>query len=95
MSYQVIFDPGAAREFDKLPRAQRRRMASLIDDLAEDPRPAGAEKLTDVDAYKIRVGDYRIVYTVKDRSLVVLIVKVGNRRDIYKDIRTIRRRLKK
>ena len=57
--------------------------------------PSGAEKLTDVDAYKIRAGDYRIIYAVKDESLIVLIVKVGNRRDVYKDISTIRKRLKK
>lgn len=95
MSYNVIFDPGAAREFGKLTQAQRRRMGELIDDLAENPRPSVSEKLTDVDAYKIRAGDYRIIYAVKDESLIVLVVKVGNRRDVYKDISTIRKRLKK
>jgi len=95
MSYDVIFDPGALREFDKLPKAQQRRIADLIDSLAEDPRPARAEKMTGVDAYKVRVRDYRVVYAVKDEVLLVLVVKVGNRRDVYKDIGTIRKRLKK
>jgi mRNA interferase RelE/StbE len=95
MSYQVIFDPGALREFDKLPKAQQRRVGKIVDDLEQDPRPAGAKKLTDVEAYKLRVGDYRVVYTIRDDLLIVLVVKVGNRRDVYKDIGTIKKRLKK
>ncbi len=95
MSYNVIFDPGAAREFGKLTQAQRKHVGELIDGLAESPRPPGAEKLTDVAAYRIRAGDYRVIYSVKDELLIVLIVRVGDRRDVYKDIATIRRRLKK
>jgi len=95
MSYEVIFDPGAVREFKKIPNTQRQHLADIIDGLTEDPRPPGAEKLTNVEAYKICVGDYRIIYTIKDDKLIVLIVKVGNRRDVYKDIDIIRKRLKK
>jgi len=93
MSYEVIFHAGALREFDKLPDATRRRLTRIIDDLAEEPRPQGVVKLASVDAYRIRVGDYRIVYAVRDERLVVLIVKVGHRRDIHKEIATIRQRL--
>jgi mRNA interferase RelE/StbE len=93
MSYEVIFDPGAAREFDKLPRAHREGIASVLDGLAEEPRPPGARKLTGVEAYRMRVGDCRIVYAVKRERLIILVLKVGDRRDVYKDIETIRRRL--
>ena len=93
MSYEVIFHAGALREFDKLPDATRRRLTRIIDDLAEEPRPQGVVKLASVDAYRIRVGDYRIAYAVRDERLVVLVVKVGHRRDIYKEIATIRQRL--
>jgi mRNA interferase RelE/StbE len=95
MSYDVIFDPGALREFDKLPKTQQKRIGEIIDGLREDPRPAGAEKMTDVEAYKIRVGDFRVIYAVYDTALILLVVKVGNRRDIYKDTDTIRKRLKR
>lgn len=95
MSYQAIFDSGALREFDKLPKAMQRRLGKVVDDLEKDPRPIGAQKLTDIDAYKMRVGDYRIVYAIRDDLLIVLVVKVGNRREIYKDMGAIRKRLKK
>ena len=95
MSYQVTFDPGAAREFAKLPQTHKRQLADVIDQLAEDPRPIGSKKLVNADAYKVRVGDYRIVYAIRDAALIVLVVKVGHRRDVYKDIDAIRKRLKK
>ena len=94
MSYEVIFHAGALREFDKLPDAARKRLTRVINDLAKEPRPQGAVKLAGVDAYRIRVGDYRIAYAVRDERLVVLVVKVGHRRDLYKEIATIKQRLK-
>ena len=95
MRYHVIFDPGAQREFGKLPKTQQRRIANCIGELAEDPRPTGAKKMTEVEAYKVRIGDCRLIYAVKEEVLIVLVVKVGNRREIYKDIGTIRKRLKR
>ena len=94
MSYEVIFDPGALREFDRLARAAQERIGKAIDGLAEEPRPPGAVKLVGVDAYRLRVGTYRIVYAIKDEQLVVLIARVGHRKDAYKEIETIRQRLK-
>lgn len=94
MSYEVIFHRGALREFDKLPAAAQQRIGEVVDALAEDPRPQGAAKVAGADAYRIRVGDYRAVYAVKDDRLVVLVVKVGHRKDVYTDIRTIGKRLK-
>jgi mRNA interferase RelE/StbE len=94
MSYEVILHPGALREFDKLPRLAQRRLSQVIDGLAEEPRPQGAVKLAGPHAYRLRVGTYRIAYAVRDERLVVLIVKVGHRRDVYTDIETIKQRLK-
>ncbi len=94
MSYEVIFYRGALREFDKLPLQAQKEIGGAVDALAEEPRPQGCTKVVGADAYRIRVGTYRVVYAVKDERLVVLIVKVGHRRDVYSDIRTISKRLK-
>jgi mRNA interferase RelE/StbE len=94
MSYRILFHPGALREFDKLAKPDQKRLAEHIDDLSREPRPQGVVKLTGVDAFRIRVGACRVIYTIKDDTLVVLIVKLGHRRDIYKEIEAIKQRLK-
>ncbi len=85
MRYVVEFAPSAAREFRKLEPAVQRRLRPVIDGLAKSPRPAGAIKLSGEDsAYRLRVGDYRLVYEVVDRVLRVLIVRVAHRREAYR-----------
>lgn len=93
MSYEVVFHPGALREFDKLPAPVRKRVAQSVDRLADEPRPHGSIKMQDVDVYRLRVGEYRVAYAVRDQRLLVLIVRVGHRRDIYREIETIKKRL--
>jgi len=65
-------------------KGDRRRIVSRIGKLAEDPRPATCEKLSGQEKYRIRQGRYRIVYSVEDRELAVLVVKVGHRKDVYR-----------
>lgn len=60
-------------------------MKCVIDDLAVEPRPSGVKKLTK-DYYRIRVGDYRVVYEIKDEILTILVLKIGDRKEIYKQI---------
>lgn len=85
MRYTVEFTPGCARQLEKLPRNVQVRLKPHIDALAEEPRPGGAEKLAGEEGlYRIRVGDHRIIYFVEDQALIVLVVKVGHRRDVYR-----------
>jgi mRNA interferase RelE/StbE len=84
MPYSVTFRSSAAKELRKLPVAARKQVSELIDALAHDPRPHGAKKMVGVDAWRIRIGDYRVVYSVMDQRLVVEIIKIGNRRDVYR-----------
>jgi mRNA interferase RelE/StbE len=85
MAFTVEFSPGAAREFRKLGPKVQRKLSPRIDSLAQNPRPSGAKKLKGIeDLWRIRVGDYRIVYEVRDRTLVVLVVRVAHRRDVYR-----------
>lgn len=85
MPYAIHLKPSVAKQIRGLPRPMQRRIAGTIDALATDPRPAGCTKLTGVDSlYRVRVGDYRILYRVMDRELVVLVMSVGHRREVYR-----------
>jgi mRNA interferase RelE/StbE len=87
LSYRIEFAPKAEKQFKALDRSIQRRLARRIDSLAENPHPQGSKKLTaEEDFYRLRVGDYRIVYQVRDKSLVVLVVRVGHRSDVYRGL---------
>lgn len=84
MSYRVEFETRAKKEFLKLATGIRQDLADVIDDLAENPRPPGAKKLVGQNGYRVRQGDYRILYLIDDRARLVRIYRVGNRRDVYR-----------
>lgn len=85
MSYQVVFTRRAFRDMSALPQSDRARLAKRIDALAGDPRPHGARKLEDMEGlYRLRVGDYRVLYTIEDDVITVTVVRIGHRRDIYR-----------
>ena len=84
--YSVRLKSSAAKEIEAIePKKVRRQIVERIGQLAEDPRPPGCEKLSGrLDRYRVRQGVYRIVYHIEDRELVVYVVKVGHRRDVYR-----------
>lgn len=83
--YHVEFTSRAARQLRKLPRDVQRRLAVAINGLEREPRPQGVRKLSAEERiYRIRVGDYRVLYQINDKDLLVLVVSVGDRRDIYR-----------
>ena len=83
--YRILIKPSAVREIEAIPQKRhRQRVVSRIRALASDPRPPGCEKLTGQDRYRVRQGAYRIVYSVEDDVLLVYIVKVGQRGDVYR-----------
>jgi mRNA interferase RelE/StbE len=84
MSYRVEVSRRAAKTVTSLEKPLRRRVLAAIDALASDPRPPGCKKVSGQDAWRIRVGDYRVVYEVHDGVLLVLVVDVGHRRAIYR-----------
>jgi mRNA interferase RelE/StbE len=85
VAYAVEFLPSAARAFAKLSPSIQRRIARRVDQLAEDPRTGGAVKLRNADdVWRVRVGDYRILYLIEDDRLIVVIVGVAHRRDAYR-----------
>lgn len=84
MSYRVEFTAAAARQVRKLPRPARDRVLDAVEDLGEDPRPHGAKKLVgERTAWRIRIGDYRVLYDVFDSELTVSVVRAAHRREVY------------
>lgn len=87
MAYRIEVTAQAEKALDKIPNPYRRRIARAIDGLVRAPRPAGCVKLAGQDsAYRIRVGDYRIVYEIIDRVLTIYIVRVAHRKDVYRGL---------
>jgi mRNA interferase RelE/StbE len=83
-SYRLVIRRSAGKEIEALPPKERRRVVTKIQSLATNPRPAGCEKLSGEEKYRLRQGDYRVLYEIVDRELIVTVVKVGNRRDVYR-----------
>lgn len=83
--YELRITPAARKEIDRLPRQARERVEVAIVSLADNPRPRGSKKMQGLkDTYRIRVGDYRVIYQVQDDDLLILVVAVGARKDIYR-----------
>lgn len=83
--YRIEFSHRAAKAYHALPEDVRRRIEPKIDALADLPRPHGARKIEGEEtAYRVRVGDYRILYEVHNRPLLILIMNVGHRREVYR-----------
>ncbi|MEO5349482.1 MAG: type II toxin-antitoxin system RelE/ParE family toxin [Magnetococcus sp. YQC-3] len=85
MLYQIEVSGMASRQLRKLSRAVQEIIGESIDALAIDPRPDGCVKLSGMkDTYRVREGDYRIIYQVRDQKLLVLVLEVANRREVYR-----------
>ena len=83
-SYRLLIKPSAVKELEGVPRKDRRRLATRMRELAERPRPPGAEKLSGHSLYRVRRGNYRILYEIIDHDLTVTVIKIGHRRDVYR-----------
>jgi mRNA interferase RelE/StbE len=83
-SYSLEIKRSAAKELAQLPPKDRGRVVARIQALADDPRPVGAEKLSGQERYRVRQGDYRILYEIEDQILRIMVVKIWHRRDVYR-----------
>jgi len=85
--YEILFTPGARRDLAGLPLAAQRRIARVVDGLVLDPRPSGTRLLVGKPSeriWRLRVGDHRVLYEVRDAQLLVLVIRVAHRRDTYR-----------
>ena len=84
MTYRILIERTARKEIQKLNPADQNTIIQAIKKLAEEPRPIGCKKLKGRTAWRVRAGDYRIIYEIQDNLLIVTIITVGHRRDVYK-----------
>jgi mRNA interferase RelE/StbE len=83
--YSIRIKPSAVKELEAIPhKKDRQKIASRIQALADTPRPPGCQKLSGQDRYRIRQGWYRIVYSIDDQQITVFVVKIGHRKDVYR-----------
>lgn len=85
--WQIVFTAEAEKAFGKLDKPVRRRIDAALTKLEADPRPAGTKKLKgESGAWRLRVGDWRVIYQIRDGELVVLVIEIGHRSQVYRDL---------
>jgi mRNA interferase RelE/StbE len=82
--YKIYIKPTAVKELQKIPKRDVSKIIEKIRSLSSNPRPPGCEKLSADEKYRVRQGRYRIVYSIEDDILVVLVIKIGHRKDVYR-----------
>ena len=82
--YRIQVKKSAEKELGKIPKKELLKILEKIESLSDDPHPTGSIKLSNQDKYRVRVGNYRILYKVEDNILTVFVVKIGHRKDIYR-----------
>lgn len=82
--YEIFFKESVEKDLRSIPKKDLKKILLRIETLAKDPRPPGYEKLSGQEKYRIRQGTYRIIYSIQDQELLVWVVKVGHRKDVYR-----------
>jgi mRNA interferase RelE/StbE len=82
--YSVVFRKSVARDLRRIPNDDLRKILAAIEALSKEPRPAGIEKLSGQEKYRVRQGRFRVIYEINDDKVIVIIVKVGHRKDVYR-----------
>ncbi len=81
--YEIYFKESVRKDLRKVPKSNLKKILSRIRKLKDNPRPSGCEKLSDQELYRVRQGKYRIVYSIQDNELMVWVIKVGHRKNVY------------
>jgi len=82
--YELLVRPSVSKDTKDIPPRDLKKILRRMEALRDDPRPPGCVKLSGLDFYRVRQGDYRIIYEIEDQRLIVIVVKVGHRRGIYR-----------
>ena len=82
--YEIFFKESVWKDLRKVPKGHLKKIMARIEKLADDARPLSCEKLTGEELYRIRQGDYRIVYSIQDNELTIWVIRIGHRKDVYR-----------
>ena len=82
--FDLVFKESVSKDLKELPKQDVQRILERIDALRDEPRPQGSVKLSGKEYYRVRQGNYRIIYAIQDSQLVVIVIKVGHRREVYR-----------
>jgi mRNA interferase RelE/StbE len=83
-NYKILIKPSAVKELNKIPKKDLLRIITKVEALSENPRPPGCEKLAAQNSYRIRQGSYRIIYIIEEDNLIIIVIKIAHRRDVYR-----------
>jgi mRNA interferase RelE/StbE len=87
VAYAVLLAPSAERQLKALDKPLQQRISKRLTRLGDNPRPPGVDKLAGEDnLYRVREGEYRVIYTIQDKELIVLVVKIGHRKEVYRKL---------
>lgn len=84
VKYKIEFKKSASKELKSLPKKEIKRILQSIDQLIENPRPINSKKLSASEKYRLRVGDYRVLYEIQDGVLIIYIIRIAHRKEVYK-----------
>lgn len=82
-SFKIVIKRSATKEIEKIPLKDKKRIVDKISSLAQNPIPTGSKKLSGQDKYRIRQGNYRILYQIENNQLIIVVVKVAHRKEVY------------
>ena len=84
MNYKIYIERSAQKALSKIPTRDQNRIIESIQNLSDNPRPSNTKKLTGKSAWRIRIGNYRVIYEIVDDRLIIIVISIGHRKDIYK-----------
>ncbi len=86
MNYRIIYASAFLKSLEKISKRDTQKILKKVKLLSENPNPSGSKKLKGHDLFRLRVGDYRVIYNLKDEQLTVIVLKAGHRKNIYRDL---------
>ncbi|MFT4929335.1 MAG: mRNA interferase RelE/StbE [Phenylobacterium sp.] len=85
MYYEILIERSAQKSLVKIPKSEQLKIIQSIESLSDNPRPHGSKKLSGRDGWRIRIGNYRVIYEIQNNQLIVLVLSIGDRKEIYKN----------